>query len=116
MSRIPVELWLVLVIGAAVAWWWQATGALEQARRAGREACRRAGVQFLDDSVVRTGTRPVWKRGGLRLARRYAFEFATRGDRRYSGWVCTLGQRVTRVHMEPHVVPEEAPVNQADRQ
>ncbi len=106
MSRIPLELWLVLLIAAGVAWWWQANMALEQARRAGRQACRRAGVQFLDDSVVRTRTRPVWGAGGLRLRRRYAFEFATRGDHRYSGWVCTLGRRVIEVQMEPHALPE----------
>lgn len=111
MSRIPIELWLVLLIAAGAVWWWQANQALEQARRAGRQACRRAGVQFLDDSVVRTRVRPAWSAGGLRLRRRYMFEFATRGDRRYSGWICTLGRRVTEVRMEPHAFPEDEPLD-----
>ncbi|MCC5810330.1 MAG: DUF3301 domain-containing protein [Ectothiorhodospiraceae bacterium] len=104
----PNELWWGLALAAVVVWWLQATRALEAARAAGRRACRQAEVQFLDDSVVRLQWRLERGAGGwMRLRRRYGFEFATLGDRRYRGWVDVVGRRVMKVELEPHALPEE---------
>ncbi len=105
----PPELWWGLGLAAVVVWWRQATLALEAARSAGRRACRQAEVQFLDDSVVRLRIRLERGAGGrVHVRRRYGFEFATLGDRRYRGWVDVAGRRVLKVELEPHAVPEES--------
>ncbi|MCP1674792.1 hypothetical protein J2T57_001930 [Natronocella acetinitrilica] len=94
--------WLLLPVVAAVALWYKGLARLEQARSAARRACRQAEVQFLDDSVVRDR----WKLlrgadGRLRLATHYKFEFASRGDRRYTGTVTIHGGRITQLELEP---------------
>ena len=100
-------MWLLLVVFAAGGLWYRALGTLELARAAARRACRRAEVQFLDDSVVRER----WRlrrdgNGRLRLATDYRFEFASRGDRRYRGSVTIHRGRVTQLELEPW--PDEA--------
>ena len=95
-------LWLLLLLAAVGAFWYRGLEALERARNTARGACRRAGVQFLDESVVRER---LWvqrdHRGRMVLARRYRFEFASRGDHRYRGTVTVHGRRVAGLDMEP---------------
>lgn len=92
----------LLVLGVVALVWMSSLAAVESARAAGRRACRRADVQFLDDSVVRVRLRLRRRPGGPPgIERHYRFEFATRGDRRYRGWVTVLGRRPVKVEMEP---------------
>lgn len=92
-----------LLLLAAAAWFWQqALRSKEIARAAGKTACDRSGVQFLDDTVELTQLR--WRRdadGVLRVYRRYRFEFAADGSRRWRGELALLGAKVLFVEMEP---------------
>ncbi|MCK8515965.1 DUF3301 domain-containing protein [Methylonatrum kenyense] len=92
-----------LLLGLAALVWRSSMAALERAREAGKRACRQAGVQFLDDTVVLRGIRLQRSPGGVpAFERRYRFEFATRGDRRYRGTVTVFPRRPTRVEMEAY--------------
>jgi len=93
-----------LLLLAAAAWFWQqALRSKEVARAAGKNACDRAGVQFLDDTVELTQLR--WRRdagGALRIYRHYRFEFAADGSHRWRGEVMLLGGKVLSVDLEPY--------------
>lgn len=98
----------LLVLGFLALVWRSSMASLERARAAGRRACRDARVQFLDDTVVQERLRLHRPPGGFPvLERRYRFEFATRGDRRYRGMVTVCARRPTRVEMEPYEAPDD---------
>lgn len=94
-------LFVILAIALAVLYFNDAWRSLERVRELAREVCARAGVQFLDSSVVQHGVRV--ERGGpfgLVLVRRYRFEFATDGSTRHAGEISLRGRRVQVVSME----------------
>jgi len=95
-------LWLAVLL--LVMWfWWDGLRSKEQARKAGLLACQRAGVQFLDDTVERkTISLRRDADGRIQLFRIFHFEFASDGDRRYSGRIAMLGQRVREVEMDAY--------------
>ena len=99
----PVEL-AVLALGLAGAWLWvDSLRARERAVAAGRAACARYGVQFLDDTVAFAKLRLARDRGGqLRLRRTYEFEFSDTGDNRRHGAIVMLGAQVEDLHLEPY--------------
>lgn len=103
------EFVLLLTIGFAAWWWLDGNRAREIAREAGRVACQRAQVQFLDDSVARhwQGIRRDG-RGRLVFARQYAFEFTRSGEHRYHGQVHLLGYQVEGIELEPFRMGNEA--------
>ncbi len=73
------------------------------ARNAATSYCKRQQFQLLDDSVVLCAIR--WsRRSAWVLERRYRFEFALVGGRRYRGWVLLAGERTQGVETQP--VPE----------
>ncbi len=77
--------------------------ARERARAESGKACRRYGVQLLDDTV---SLERIWprrdQRGRLRLERTYVFEFSDdQGQSRRHGSVVLLGGRVQVLYMEP---------------
>ncbi|GMR03752.1 MAG: hypothetical protein BMS9Abin22_255 [Gammaproteobacteria bacterium] len=94
---------LLLVVGLSVWYWWDGIRAKEVARKAGREACSQAEVQFLDDTVEK---KKAWlrrdERGHIQLCRLYFFEFTRAGERRYQGRVVLLGKRVGEVEMDAY--------------
>ena len=75
----------------------------EIARVAGSNACSKAQVQFLDDTVQ---NKKVWLRrnefGKLQLCRIFFFEFTNDGSERYHGHIVMLGRRVEEVHMDAY--------------
>jgi hypothetical protein len=79
--------------------------ARERAVRAGREACRRYELQFLDDTVsfarLRLGRDDE---GRLRLARTYTFEFTETGNTRRHGAIVMLGQDLRDIQLEPYTI------------
>ncbi|MDO9226493.1 MAG: DUF3301 domain-containing protein [Pseudomonadota bacterium] len=102
-----LEGWL-LILFAALAWfWWDSLQKREIALAAARQACERAGVQFLDASVALRKLR--LRRDAeqrARFYREYVFEYSTEGDDRQPGWVWLLGARVVNVTMvEQNGVP-----------
>ncbi len=87
----------ITLIGFYVNDTWRAN---ERARRVGRQACERAGVQLLDATVVRTGQRLVWGDRGLALQRRYRFEFSADGAGRHPGEISLEGRQLKRVTLD----------------
>ena len=95
---------ILLLALVLIGWFWIDTlRAREQARAAAALACRRTGVQLLDDTVA---LQHLWLRrnsaGRRVLERRYSFEFTLNGDNRLSGSVLMLGAQVQILHMEPN--------------
>ncbi|MGE5027974.1 MAG: DUF3301 domain-containing protein [Betaproteobacteria bacterium] len=99
---------LGLLLLAALGWFWlDSMAARETAGRAGKRACEREGVQFLDDTVVIVRLRPARDhRGRLHLHRTYRFEFSDTGDNRLEGNIVMLGRRIESLTMEPHRLTE----------
>ncbi len=94
-------LFVILAIVLVVLYFNDAWRSLERARKVARDLCARAGVQFLDSSVVQKGVRIVrGGRWGLMLARTYRFEFATDGQSRHSGEITLRGRRVRVASMD----------------
>jgi hypothetical protein len=91
------------VLGAAVFLWIDSLRARERAVRAGRDACARYGVQFLDETVsfakLRLGRD---EEGRIRIARTYTFEFSDTGNNRRNGAIVMLGADVQDLHLEPY--------------
>lgn len=88
---------------AAAGWfWYDSMRARERAVRAGRGACEREGLQFLDDTVLCTRTRPTRDaEGRVTLRRVYTFEFSDDGQRRRAGSIVVVGERLESLEMEP---------------
>lgn len=97
------ELGAILVLAAAVLLWLDSLRARERAVRAGRSACERYRLQFLDDTVSFARMRLARNHDGdLRLARTYTFEFSDTGNNRRQGAIVMLGGEVQDLHMEPY--------------
>lgn len=94
---------LLLTTGAAglalaYAIWHSALEAREQANRIAREACSRAVVQFLDDTVAFAGFRLRRDaRGRRRLLRTYTFDYTSDGFERAQGFIVLSGARLEAV-------------------
>ena len=93
---------LVAIAGAALLWA-DSLRARERAVRAGRAACERYQLQFLDDTVSFARLRLARDDGGqLKLSRTYTFEFSDTGNNRRRGAIVMLGAEVADLHMEPY--------------
>ncbi|WP_018869127.1 MULTISPECIES: DUF3301 domain-containing protein [unclassified Thioalkalivibrio] len=91
---------ILLALAALVAYLNANWRAHERARHIARQACDRAGVQFLDSSVVRRRLRPVRHRGNPVLRREYVFEFAGDGVERRRGWLILRGAALERITLD----------------
>lgn len=101
------SLLLLAVVGLMVWYWLHSIRILEIARNAGKQACIKMDVQFLDDTVASTKLALARDNNGRRVLRRsYRFEFSETGNSRRKGEVVMLGERVERVAMEPYEIPE----------
>lgn len=103
-----VKLLLLTLLGLGAVYWWQSGDYKGRARDLADAHCRRLDLQLLDQSMVITGLWPV--RGGdgkLRLRRRYQFEFASLGDRRYRGELVLLGSRLISIDLEAYRLPPD---------
>ena len=105
-----MDIWslLALMLLVALGWLWlHSIRILELAREAGRRACAREDLQFLDDTVASTRLQLTRDDNGRRLLRRtYRFEFTETGNNRREGEVVMLGERVESVTMEPYQILE----------
>ena len=78
--------WILLFSIALAVWlWMDALGARERAIRYGRELCREAGVQLLDQTVSLTRIRIARVDGLPTLVRRYGFDISLDGSDRHRG-------------------------------
>ncbi len=93
---------LFLVALIALGWFWLSSiRVLEIARNAGKQACIRADVQFLDDTVASIGLGLARNQFGRRVLRRtYRFEFSETGNTRIEGKVIMFGEMVESVTMD----------------
>jgi Protein of unknown function (DUF3301) len=93
----------VILIIAAVFLWLDSLRARERAVQAGKSACERYDLQFLDDTVsfarMRLGRDEA---GQLKIARTYTFEFSDTGNNRRHGAIVMLGARLADLQMEPY--------------
>ena len=98
--------WLILLVVAALVWFWiDSLRALEAARNAGKLACKKYDVQFLDDAVSGIALALVHDElGRLALRRTYRFEFSETGNSRLEGRLTLLGTKVESVIMEPYQI------------
>lgn len=93
----------IALIAAGALVWADSLRARERAVRAGRSACERYELQFLDDTVSFARMRLARDDGGqLKIARTYTFEFSDTGNNRRHGAIVMLGGEVADLHMEPY--------------
>ncbi len=95
----------LLALAIGVLFWVDTLRARERAVAAGRAACRRYGVQLLDDTVAFAKLRLARDDDGrLRLRRTYAFEFSDTGNNRRRGAIVMLGGVLADLQLEPYPV------------
>jgi hypothetical protein len=92
----------IVLMVAGILFWLDSLRARERALKAGRAACERHELQFLDDTVsvsrVRLGRDDE---GQLRIARTYTFEFSDTGNNRRHGAIVMLGGELQDLQLEP---------------
>jgi hypothetical protein len=99
------DLAAIAVVLAAIWLWSDSMRARERAVEAGRSACRRYGLQLLDDTVAIAGLRLARDRDGrLALERRYVFEFSETGDNRRNGALVLIGSELRDIQLEPYTI------------
>ena len=99
------EVLAIALIAAGVFFWLDSLRARERALEAGRSACERYALQFLDDTVAFARLRLArTEEGGLRIARTYTFEFSDTGNNRRHGAIVMLGAELQDVQLEPYPV------------
>lgn len=101
MSLTIDSLGALLVVLLAGWLWLNTLRARELALAQARRACERAGVQLLDQAVALRGMALVWTPQGVRLRRRYRFEFSSDGVERRTGQLALLGLRLESLWLEP---------------
>ena len=93
----------ILVIVTGIFLWLDSLRARERAVQAGRAACERYALQFLDDTVsfarLRLGRDAE---GQLKIARTYTFEFSDTGNNRRHGAIVMLGGELQDLQLEPY--------------
>lgn len=91
----PTLIVLMIVAAAAVAFWNSGRAAAERAKQLGRDACRAAGVQWLDESVHAVGLRPCRRENGwLGWERTFRFDYSLDGHDRHAGRMVLRGDRL----------------------
>lgn len=95
----------IALIGSGLFLWIDSLRARERALEAGRTACERYALQFLDDTVSFARMRLARNHDGeLRIARTYTFEFSDTGNNRRHGVIVMLGGLLEDVRLEPYPV------------
>lgn len=87
---------LILIFGAAVFFWWNASrAATERATQVGRDACKAADVIWLDQSVQAAGVRLRRDEDGrMALERSFRFDYSYDGVQRHTGKLVMHGDRL----------------------
>jgi hypothetical protein len=95
----------IVLIAAGIFFWLDSLRARERAVRAGRAACQRYELQFLDETVSFTKLRLARdQEGQLKIARTYTFEFSDTGNNRRHGAIVMLGGQLQDLQLEPYRV------------
>jgi len=97
------EAFALLLIVAGAFLWADSLKARERAVTAGRSACERYQLQFLDETVSFTRMRLARdEEGQVKIKRTYTFEFSDTGNNRRHGAIVMLGGEVADMHLEPY--------------
>lgn len=84
-----------ILFGAGALFWSASRRAAERAEQLGRDACRAAGVQWLDQTVHADGLRlRRHDDGWLGLERAFRFEYSEDGSDRHTGRLVLHGDRL----------------------
>jgi hypothetical protein len=95
----------ILLIVGGMLFWLDSLKARERAVAAGRSACERYSLQFLDDTVAFARLRLARdEEGQVKFKRTYTFEFSDTGNNRRHGAIVMLGGQLADLHMEPYPV------------
>ena len=95
----------LVALVAGILLWLDSLRARERAVLAGRSACERYDLQFLDDTVSFARLRLGRDQDGqLKIARTYTFEFSDTGNNRRHGAIVMLGGEVLDLQLEPYRV------------
>ncbi len=93
----------IVLIAVAALLWADSLRARERAVKAGRSACDRYDLQFLDDTVAFARLRLARDdEGQLKIARTYTFEFSDTGNNRRHGAIVMLGGEMQDLQLEPY--------------
>jgi hypothetical protein len=85
----------MIVSAMAFSFWSAGRAAAERAETMGRDACRVAGVQWLDQSVHAIGFRLCrHDNGWLGLERTFRFDYSINGEDRHVGRLVLRGERL----------------------
>jgi len=99
------EVAVLVLILLALFVWVDSLRARERAVQAGRAACKRYDLQFLDDTVSFARVRLARDaEGQVKIARTYTFEFSDTGNNRRHGAIQMLGAQVLDLRLEPYPV------------
>lgn len=110
MLDFPTMIVLMVAGAAGYAWWNAGRMAAERATALGRDACRAAGVLWLDQSVQASGLRMRRRDDGwMGLERSFRFEYSEDGADRHVGrlvlfdgrLVAFSGPRLRTLHAVP---------------
>lgn len=93
-------LMLLVLLAAALAFWYDGAHVRETANRIAIDACKRRSLQLLDGTVALAKLRPRLDRAGLRFERTYVFDYAAGGGGRASGFIIMLGHDLQHVGFE----------------
>ncbi len=95
IGGMPSMLILMIVAAIGLALWSSARAAAERAEAVGRNACKTAGVQWLDQTVHANGLRLRRGRDGrLGFERSFRFEYSEQGDDRHVGRLVLRGNEL----------------------
>ena len=95
----------IIALAAVVFLWLDSLRVRERALKAGRAACERYSLQFLDDTVAFARIRLRRDADGqLKIARTYVFEFSDTGNNRRHGAIVMLGGELQDLQLEPYRV------------
>ena len=96
--------WGFALLAAGMLWYWfDSLKVRERALEACRTACRREGLQLLDDTVRCVLVRAARDEAGrLRIRRAYRFEFSATGFNRREGELSMLGAELESLRLEPY--------------
>ena len=104
----PVDLIWLILLGAGVHYLWRSDQFKRRARDLAIAQCSELNLQLLDHSMVITGIWPMRNADGrLVLRRKYRFEFASIGDRRYQGELVLAGLQLLRIDLEAYKLPSD---------
>jgi hypothetical protein len=93
----------IVFIAAGALLWLDSLRARERALVAGRSACERYRLQFLDDTVSFARMRLARdEEGMLKISRTYTFEFTETGNNRRQGAIVMLGHELADLQLEPY--------------